>query len=89
VVRVKLGDFGLALNMNPSVTHMTLPGHVGTPLTTAPEIFTERKTSANSDVFAWGMIMAACAMAAAPPIIIYTFLMDYYIAGLTAGATKG
>ena len=41
------------------------------------------------DVFAWGMIMAACVMAAAPPIIIYTFLMDYYVAGLTAGATKG
>lgn len=41
------------------------------------------------DVFAWGMIMAACVIGAAPPIIIYTFLMDYYIAGLTAGATKG
>jgi len=41
------------------------------------------------DVFAWGMIMAACVMAAAPPIIVYTFLMDYYVAGLTAGATKG
>ncbi len=41
------------------------------------------------DVFAWGTIMAACVMAAAPPIIIYTFLMDYYIAGLTSGATKG
>jgi len=41
------------------------------------------------DVFAWGMIMAACAIAAAPPIIIYTFLMDYYVAGLTSGATKG
>lgn len=41
------------------------------------------------DVFAWGTIMAACVMAAAPPIIIYTFLMDYYVAGLTAGATKG
>jgi multiple sugar transport system permease protein len=26
---------------------------------------------------------------AAPPVIIYTFLMDYYVAGLTAGATKG
>jgi multiple sugar transport system permease protein len=25
----------------------------------------------------------------APPLIIYAFLMDYYIAGLTAGATKG
>ena len=27
--------------------------------------------------------------AAAPPLVIYAFLMDYYIAGLTAGATKG
>jgi hypothetical protein len=27
--------------------------------------------------------------AAAPPLIIYAFLMDYYIAGLTSGATKG
>jgi multiple sugar transport system permease protein len=41
------------------------------------------------DVFAWGMIMAACVIGAAPPVIIYTFLMDYYVAGLTAGATKG
>ncbi|MBI3195918.1 MAG: carbohydrate ABC transporter permease [Rhodospirillales bacterium] len=41
------------------------------------------------DVFAWGTIMAACVMGAAPPILIYTFLMDYYVAGLTAGATKG
>jgi multiple sugar transport system permease protein len=24
-----------------------------------------------------------------PPILIYAFLMDYYVAGLTAGATKG
>ena len=29
------------------------------------------------------------AYGAAPPLIIYAFLMDYYIAGLTAGATKG
>jgi multiple sugar transport system permease protein len=41
------------------------------------------------DVFEWGKIMAGCVLAAAPPIIIYAFLMDYYIAGLTAGATKG
>jgi multiple sugar transport system permease protein len=41
------------------------------------------------DVFAWGTIMAACVMGAAPPILIYTFLMDYYVAGLTAGSTKG
>ena len=28
-------------------------------------------------------------LGAAPPLILYAFLMDYYIAGLTAGATKG
>ncbi len=41
------------------------------------------------DVFEWGKIMAGNVLAAAPPIVIYAFLMDYYIAGLTAGATKG
>lgn len=41
------------------------------------------------DVFQWGKIMAGSLMAALPPVIIYAFLMDYYIAGLTAGATKG
>jgi multiple sugar transport system permease protein len=41
------------------------------------------------DVFLWGKIMAAGVLASAPPIVIYAFLMDYYIAGLTAGATKG
>jgi multiple sugar transport system permease protein len=41
------------------------------------------------DVFQWGKIMAGSVIAAAPPVIIYAFLMDYYIAGLTAGATKG
>jgi len=41
------------------------------------------------DVFQWGKIMAACLLASMPPIIIYAFLMDYYVAGLTAGATKG
>ena len=42
-----------------------------------------------ADVFQWGKIMAGSLMAAAPPVLIYAFLMDYYIAGLTAGATKG
>ena len=34
-------------------------------------------------------MMAGCVLAALPPLVIYAFLMDYYIAGLTAGATKG
>jgi multiple sugar transport system permease protein len=41
------------------------------------------------DVFHWGGLMAGALVAAAPPVIIYAFLMDYYISGLTAGATKG
>src|SRR5213595_3751274 len=42
-----------------------------------------------ADVYKWGMLMAGALVAAAPPLIVYAFLMDYYIAGLTAGATKG
>jgi multiple sugar transport system permease protein len=41
------------------------------------------------DVFQWGKIMAGVVLASLPPILIYAFLMDYYVAGLTAGATKG
>ena len=46
-------------------------------------------TLIKGDVYNWGQIMAACLLGAAPPLIIYAFLMDYYIAGLTAGTTKG
>jgi multiple sugar transport system permease protein len=46
-------------------------------------------TLIKADVFNWGMIMAGALLGAAPPLVIYAFLMDYYIAGLTAGATKG
>jgi multiple sugar transport system permease protein len=46
-------------------------------------------TLIKGDVFNWGQIMTGALLGAAPPLIIYVFLMDYYIAGLTAGATKG
>ncbi|MFN8981965.1 MAG: carbohydrate ABC transporter permease, partial [Alphaproteobacteria bacterium] len=36
------------------------------------------------DVFVWGQITAGALLAALPPVIVYAFLMDYYIAGLTA-----
>ncbi len=41
------------------------------------------------DIFNWGQIMTGALLGALPPLVIYAFLMDYYIAGLTAGATKG
>ncbi len=46
-------------------------------------------TLVRGDTFAWGQIMAGALLAALPPVVVYAFLMDYYIAGLTAGATKG
>jgi len=46
-------------------------------------------TLIRGDVFSWGQIMTGALLGAAPPLLIYAFLMDYYIAGLTAGATKG
>ncbi len=46
-------------------------------------------TLIRGDVFHWGSLMAGALLAAAPPVVLYAFLMDYYIAGLTAGATKG
>lgn len=41
------------------------------------------------DVYAWGSLMGGALLAAAPPVILYAFLMDYYVSGLTSGATKG
>ena len=47
------------------------------------------------DLFEWGKVMAANVLASLPPILIYAFLLDCYMAsltfmaGLTAGATKG
>ena len=46
-------------------------------------------TLIKGDVYNWGQIMTGALLGAAPPLIIYAFLMDYYISGLTAGATKG
>ena len=46
-------------------------------------------TLIRGDVFTWGQIMTGALLGALPPLVIYAFLMDYYIAGLTAGATKG
>jgi multiple sugar transport system permease protein len=40
------------------------------------------------DVYHWGGLMAGALLACLPPVILYVFLMDYYISGLTAGSTK-
>jgi multiple sugar transport system permease protein len=40
------------------------------------------------DIYYWGSLMGACIMGSVPIIVLYTFFMDYYVSGLTAGAIK-
>jgi multiple sugar transport system permease protein len=40
------------------------------------------------DVFYWGQLMAAALLGSVPVAIIYSFFVDSYVAGLTAGAVK-
>lgn len=41
------------------------------------------------DMFMWGGLMAGAVMGSIPVVIIYSFFMDYYLSGMTAGAVKG
>jgi multiple sugar transport system permease protein len=40
------------------------------------------------DVFYWGQLMAAALLGSLPVAFIYSFFVDYYVAGLTAGSVK-
>jgi multiple sugar transport system permease protein len=40
------------------------------------------------DVFYWGQLMAAAMLGSIPVAVIYSFFVDYYVAGLTAGSVK-
>ena len=73
---VSWAQFLYPLVLTTSVDQLVLPVGITTTLI-------------KGDVFNWGQIMTGALLGAAPPLVIYAFLMDYYIAGLTAGATKG
>jgi multiple sugar transport system permease protein len=73
---VSWADFLYPLAFTTSADQLVLPVGIVTTLI-------------KGDVYNWGQIMTGALLGAAPPLIIYAFLMDYYIAGLTAGATKG
>ena len=73
---VSWADFLYPMAFTTSADQMVLPAGIITTLI-------------RGDVYAWGQIMTAALLGALPPLLIYAFLMDYYIAGLTAGATKG
>jgi multiple sugar transport system permease protein len=41
------------------------------------------------DVFYWGQLMAGALLGSVPVAIIYSFFVEHYVAGLTAGSVKG
>jgi multiple sugar transport system permease protein len=41
------------------------------------------------DEFFWGQLMAAALLGSVPVAILYSFFVDYFVAGMTAGAVKG
>jgi multiple sugar transport system permease protein len=41
------------------------------------------------DIYYWGSLMAGAVLASVPIVICYVLFLDYYVAGLTAGAVKG
>ena len=41
------------------------------------------------DVYFWGQLMAAALLGSVPIAIIYSFFLEYYVKGMTAGAVKG
>ncbi len=41
------------------------------------------------DVQFWGELMAGALLGSVPIVVLFAFLMDYYVEGLTAGAIKG
>ena len=41
------------------------------------------------DEFFWGQLMAAALLASIPVALLYSFFVEYFVAGMTAGAVKG
>src|SRR5437660_4800552 len=64
---VSWANFLYGLAFTTSADQLTLPVGIVTTLI-------------RGDVYAWGQIMTGALLGAAPPLIIYAFLMDYYIA---------
>jgi len=42
-----------------------------------------------ADVYFWGPLMAAALVGSVPIAILYSFFLEYYVKGMTAGAVKG
>jgi multiple sugar transport system permease protein len=69
-------EFVYALTFISDTTHKTMSVAVPTELI-------------RGDAYFWGELMAASLMGSVPVALLYSFFMDYFVSGLTAGALKG
>lgn len=69
-------EFVYALTFISATTHKTMSVAVPTELI-------------RGDAYFWGELMAASLMGSVPVALLYSFFMDYFVSGLTAGALKG
>ena len=45
-------------------------------------------TLIRGDVYFWGELMGGALLASVPVVVLFAFLMDYYVAGLTRGTIR-
>lgn len=69
-------EFVYALTFISTTTHKTMSVAVPTELI-------------RGDAYFWGELMAASLIGSVPVALLYSFFMDYFVSGLTAGALKG
>jgi len=69
-------EFVYALTFISSTTQKTMSVAVPTELI-------------RGDAYFWGELMAASLLGSVPVALLYSFFMDYFVSGLTAGALKG
>jgi multiple sugar transport system permease protein len=43
----------------------------------------------SGDLYAWGPLMAAALLGSIPVVLLFSFFVEQYVSGLTAGAMKG
>ena len=82
---VCVGLFGFTMSWQEFIYSLTFIS-TASQKTLPPGIVTE--LIRGGDIFYWGSLMAACLLASIPVAILYSAFLDYFVAGLTAGAVK-
>ncbi len=79
------GMFGFTLSWNEFVYALTFISNTAEK-TMSVAVPTEL---IRGDAYFWGELMAASLLGSVPVAVLYSFFMEYFVSGLTAGALKG